>query len=819
MTALTTCLGYAVRGLRRSPGFTLLIVLVLAVGIGANTAIYCVVNGVLLRELPYGDPDRLVWFYETNPRRGWDRAEVAPANFLDWREEAASFSDITAVEDWPVNLTLQASGGAEVVKGIRVFGNFFSLLGVAPPLGRGFRPEESWAGADGIAVLADGFWRRRFGADPEIIGRTIVLDGRVREVVGVMPPRFRTPEVVWTGPNELAGPVDVWIPFGWDPALLDSVPFRQAHVIQSIGRLNEGVSVPTARRELASLAARLAERYPQTNHGMGAGIETLRKSIVRHARLPLILVMAGVGLVLLIACANVANLLLLRAFGRTRQIAIRVALGAARVRIFGESIAEGLVLAVAGGVLGLLVAVWGSSALRTLVPGNIPRAADVGIEGSVLAFSVMATLLVGLLLGLAPAIRSAAVDPTRSLSETRRSGEARSSKRVGRTLVAAEVGLAVVLVVGSSLLLRTLWKLERVELGFETDDVVLFTLSLPPSTYPDPGTLTDFHRELLDRAGALPAAVSVGLVTRPPLTGGWRSDFSVEGWQSDRHGLNVLHREVSPGYFSTLRSQIIAGRTFDDGDVSGNPLVVVVNRALAERFFPGRSPLGRRVAFDRAPAEDAVWYTIVGIVQDQRQEGLRGEPEPEIFGSVFQAPRRTVSLVLRTDGEPAGLVPAVRRLIGRMDAALPVSRVALLKEMVNGAMGRERFLLGLIGGFAVLALFLALLGVYAVTAYSVGRRMRELGIRAALGAEPMALLRETVIKGMGPVGFGCLLGLGGAALAASSLGTILYGVAPSDPATLTAAAGLVSVAGLLACWLPARRASRVDPSSAMRREI
>ena len=819
MVGLINPLRYTIRGLRRSPGLCLPIVLVLAVGIGANTAIFSVLNAVLLRQLSYRDPDGLVWFYETNPQRGWDRAEVAPANFLDWREGASSFSDITAMQDWPVDLTLRANGQAEPVRGIRVFGNFFSLLGVAPALGRGFQAEESWAGVDGVAVLSDGFWRRRFGADPQIVGRSILLDGRVREVVGVMPPGFRTPEVVWTGPNELAGPVDVWIPFGWDPAQRDSIPFRQAHVIQSIGRLRDGARLPAAGRELTSLAGRLAERYPRTNRGMGVGIEPLRSSIVGHARLPLLLVMAGVGLVLLIACANVANLLLAHALGRARQLAIRAALGAGRSRIFWESMLEGLLLAVAGGVLGVLVAVWGSSALGALVPRNIPRTADMGIDGTVLGFSLAVTMLVGVLFGLAPALRSAAVNPSRSLSETGRGGEGRSTSRVRRALVAGEVGLAVVLVVGSSLLLRTLWELRSVEMGFETDGVVVFTLSLPASTYSDPAAVSDFHRELLDRAAAIPAVASVGLVSRPPLTGGWRSDFSVEGWGEDQQGLNVLHREVSPGYFSTLGSRIVAGRPIDARDATGSPLVVVVNRTLAERYLSGQSPLGRRIVFDRTPGENATWYTIVGIVEDQRQEGLRGEPEPEIFGSLLQAPSRTVSLVLRTEGEPAATIPAVRQVIGRMDDAVPISRATPLEAMVAESLARERFLLRLIGGFAVVALLLALLGVYAVTAYSVRRRTRELGIRAALGAEPRALLRATVLNGMGPVGIGGFIGLAAAAVAASSLQAILYGVAPSDPTTLAASAGLVSAAGLLACWLPARRASRVDPASALRHEV
>lgn len=809
----------AVRSLIRAPGFTFTVVLVLALAVGANTAIFSMVRTVLLRPLPYPSPDRLVWFYETNPERGWERAEVAPANFLDWRERIESFADITALQDWPESLTLHVDGQVERVSAIRVFGNFFSLLGVEATVGRGFTLEESWVGADEVVVLSHDYWRRRFGGDAGVIGRRLRLDGRSRTVVGVMPEGFETPEVVWTSPTSLADAVDLWIPFGWSPTARDSVPFRRAHVVQAIGRLDPGATVEGAERELQAVARRLAGEYPGTNRGMGAGIEPLRESIVQHARLPLLLVMAGIGLVLVIACANIANLVMVRDLGRARRTAIHGALGAGPWRLFLLTLTESLILATLGGAAGLLVALWGTSALVGLAPETIPRTGEVGIDGSILLFTLAITMLTGLLFGLIPAIRSASIDPSRPLRVDDRAGTgSRSVSRISRSVVAFEVALAVVLVAGSGLLLRTIAELQSVDIGFDPEKLAAVEITLPAATYPDFASVSAFHRRLLREGRGLPGVEKAALTSHLPLEGGWRSDFTVAEWDADRFGLNVLHREVSPGYFGTVGTPLLAGRGFEAADVEGAPLVVVVNRTFARRYFPGGDPLGSRIAFESEPDESSTWYTIVGVAGDQRQEGLRGEPGPEIYGSVLQVTGRRTHLIVRSTGEPGATIPLLRRLIGRLDDELPVSRAVLLEQTVAESLERETFLLQLIGAFAIVALILSLLGVYGTTAHAEGRRLRESGIRAALGADSARLLKDALQRGVGPVLVGAAIGLAVALLSAPALRSVLYGVTPADPLTLAAATGLVGLAGLVACWVPARRAARVDPGTAIRSE-
>lgn len=803
---------YAARVLARSPGFTLIALSVLALGIGGNAAMFSVVRGVLLRPLEYGEADRLVWFYETNPERGWDRAEVAPANFLDWRERTTAFEEITAFQDWPEELTLVEGGEATSIRGIRVVGNFFSVLRAAPVLGRGFRPEETWAGNDAVVVVSHAFWTRRLGGDPGVVGETLVLDGVPRTVVGVMTPRFRTPEVVWTSPSALADPVDVWIPFGWTEAQRAAVFFRRAHVVQAVGRLRAGVGVDAASAELRAIAADLERAFPETNEGMGVGIERLHDAVVAHARLPLLVVMAATGLVLLIACANLANLLLVRMLDRGPQLAVRRALGASGGRIARQLLVESLMLAAVGGLAGVIVARVGVDFLVSLAPDDLPRVDRIAVDGTVLAFAALLALGTGVAVALLPALRGGRRELAGALRAGGRGGGGRrGARRASTGFVVAEVAVAVVLAAGAGLLLRTVYALEATPRGFETEDRVAVTVGLSERAYPDAVRITAFHRSLMERARGLPGVEAAGLTSRLPLEGGWRSDLSVDGVSRAAAVRGVLHREVGPGYFDAIDARIVAGRAIGEADHAEAPLAVVINRTLAERAFPRGGAVGRRVAFTGEPDADAAWYRVVGVVEDQAQEDLRNASGPEAFGSVLQTPRRTVNLVLHAGGEPSAAIGAARRIVRALDPAVPVVRATTLDAVSAATMSRERFLLGLVGVFAAFGLTLALLGVYGVTSQAVRRRTREIGIRSALGAAPAGLLRDVLGHGLSPVALGVAIGLVGALGAGRALSSYLFGVAPSDPATLAGVALLILAAGAVACWVPARRAVRVEP--------
>lgn len=806
-------LRFALRSLRSAPGFTAVAVAVLALGIGATTSVFSVLDAVLLRPLPYDDPGNLAWFYESNPERGWDRAEVAPANFLDWREQLESFSALGAMQDWTTEQTLLEGGEARRITVLGVTGNLFDVLGVAPRLGRSFREEETWAGHDAVVMLSYGFWQRAYGGDPGIVGRTVQLDGVSREVVGVMPASFRTPDLIWMSATSLAGPVDAWIPLGWRDQDRTAVFFRRAHIIQAIGRLRPGSTLARAREELRGVAARLAAAYPETNAGMGAGLERLQASVVGHARTPLVVVMGAVALLLLIACANVANLLLMRSLGRGRQMAVRAALGASRGALFRHALGEAVVLAAAGGVLGLLVASWGTDLLTRLAPASMPRMQDVTLSGPVLVFSLVTTLATGAIFGVLPALRSARAELGQALRT--RTGAGGRSSRSRAVLVTVEVALAVVLAGTAGLLVRTVDALSSVDAGFRAEDRLAVEVDLSPGSYPGITEIFAFYRQLLARAADLPGVESAALTRSLPLEGGWSSSFSVAGWDADHARGDILHREVSPGFFTTLGTPILAGRTFASTDDVDAPLVVVVNRTFADRYLPDGA-VGRRISFDEAPDSSSFWYDVVGVVGDQKQNSLRADARPEVFGSIYQSGGRGRTLVLHTRMTPAAATAAVRALVRELDPSLPVGRVITVHSVVDRAMSGERYLLGLLTTFALAALLLALLGVYGVTAQSVRERTRELGIRAALGADPASLLRGVLVRGMGPVLLGIAVGVLAALPAASLLRSTVFGTTTTDPATFAATALLLAASGLAASLVPALRTRRIEPMRVLR---
>jgi putative ABC transport system permease protein len=803
-------LRYALRQIRVHPAHALLVAATLALGIGANTAMFSAVNAVVLRPLPFRDPGRLYMLWEENPVKGWNRETAAPANMFDWKAGVTAFQDMAAYADFDDEKNLTGEGEPHVLHATDVTGDFFSVLGVAPRLGRGFHPEETWQGSEPVVVLSDATWRDRFGADPGVVGRTIRLDGVTRRVVGVMPAGFHYP-------NQN---VQAWLPMGWDPASRTKTFFRRAHWLRPIARLRPGATVGEARKQLAAVAHRLQERYPETNRNMSAGMTPLHRFVVGDTRTPLLVLLGAVGLLLLLACANVANLLLVRASGRAREMAVRLALGAQGRRLVRLLMTESLLLSVAGGAGGVLLGWWGTRVLERLQPHDLLRVAHFGIDPSVLGFAAAITILSGLLFGLAPALWARRADAAETLREGRHTGApGRSARRTAGALVVAEVALALLLVTGAGLLVRSFWHLQDVNPGFDAHGVLSATVELPGTEY-DTGTkATAFFRELVARAGTIPGVESVGATSQLPLIEqGYTSDFSIEGRDPDDYGSEVIHRRVTPGYFRTMRVPVLEGRALTDADRMDGRMVTVINQALARRYFPNQDPVGQRIAADAHPDSTSVWRTIVGVVGSERQNGMAAPPQIEMLVPVAQDPTSKMSLLLRTAGDPTTLVPAVRRLVQALDPELPLFRVRTLASVRNESLARQRYLMALLLVFAGVALVLAIVGVYGVTAQAARQRTREIGIRMALGARLRHVLAAVVGRSMALIGGGLLLGSAAALLATRAMTSLLFQVSPDDPPTYAAVAAILAAAGLAASWLPARRAARVDPMTVLREE-
>jgi len=800
----------AVRGFLRRPGFTAVAVGALALGIGANIAIFSVFHAVVLRPLPFEDPERLVAVWEKNPERDWHQAQVAAANFLDWRERTETFVDMAAHNDWLDERTLMVAGEPRVLRGNEVTGSFFRVLGVAPIHGRGFDDEHTWAPGGKAAVLSYGLWQRLYGGDPGVVGRELELDGVGHRILGVMPEGFDYP----------FADADLWLNLAWDPERREQVSFRRAHGMRVVGRLEEGVTREQAEAELATIAARLETEYPETNTEMGNGITPLREWIVGDTRRPLQILLAAVGLVLLIACANVANMLLARATGRRHEMAVRYAMGGSRRRLVVQGLTEGLLLATAGGAVGLALGVLAIDPFLALSPESLPRLDEVTVDATLVVFSLGVTLLTGLVFGFLPAWRGASVDPAEGWGASSRGASPdRRSMRASGVLVAAEVALALPLLIGAGLLVRTLWNFSQVEPGFVAEDVLVAQVALPATRYPDAERVTAFYRQLLDSVRGLPGVEAAAMSSRLPFRNQrWSSDFTAEGWSADRYGVGVRHDEITPGLFETLGVPVIRGRDFDASDGLESAGVVLINQALADRYFPDQDPVGRRVIFDRQPSEGSTWRTIVGVVGNVRRESLALGELPSFYAPVFQDPTRAQYLQVRTGGDPRRLVGSVRQRVHDLDPALPLFDVTTLEEVMASSMARERFLLALLAAFAGVATLLAAVGIFGVTYYSAVRRVREIGVRVALGARLGSVVALVVRRGISPVLAGIVAGFVLAAVVVRGMSVVLFEVEPLDPLTYAGAAALLLLAGLLACVPPARWASRVDVVSALHTE-
>jgi predicted permease len=802
---------FALRALRRSPALAAAAIVTLALGIGAITSIFSAVNAVMLRPLPFAEPGRLVMLWEESAERDWHRANVAPANFLDWREQMPAFDGLAAYADFSDRVTLIREGEPLLFKAANVTGNFFDVLGARPQHGRGFREPETWRGGGAVGVLSDRTWRTRFGADPEIIGRSIELDGQPVEIVGVMRPGFAFP---WED-------VDIWRPMEWNREDAGQPFFRRAHWLRAVGRLRPDVTTEAAGLQLATVAGRLRDQYPATNATLGAGLTPLHEFLVGETRRPLLMLLGAVTLLLLISCANVGNLLLVQAGNRAREVSLRLALGAGRMRLVRQAITESLVLSFLGGAAGLLLGWQGTSLLASMLPPGILRVSDFGMDWSVLGFMLVVTTVSGLLFGIAPAVWSMRRYPAEALREDARGSGSQRTRRWGNALVVGEVALALALSVGAGLLVRSFVELQRVDPGFDSKGVVAVSLVLPASRYDTMPKVHTFYDELVTRTKTLPGVTDAAIVRSLPLGGlSWSSGFAVAGRPvtAASQAVDVVHRDVSPDYFRTMRVPLRRGRPFTEADRSNAPLVVIVNETLARGWFAAEDPIGQRVSFDREPDSTSAWFTIVGVVGDEHQESPAVAPKMEVFSPARQEDSRGMVLVARTAGDPAAIGPAIHRVVAELDPMLPIRSTETLDEVAARAVALQRFLMTLLVIFAVVGVTLAVVGVYGVLAQIVRQRTRELGIRIALGAASGDVQWLVVRHGLSLAAAGLAIGAVLALLATRAVGGLLYGVPAADPLTFAGAGLVLGLTVVAASWIPARRASRADPAIALRAE-
>jgi len=795
---------YAFRGMRRSPAFTLTAVLSLALGIGANTAIFSIVNAVLLRPLPYRQPDRLIMLWERD--KNGDNA-VAPADFRDWRAQSRSFEHLAAF----IHTTFSITGGdrPERVAGELVSPDLLPLLGVAPALGRGFTPDDERQVPYTCVILSYGLWQRRFGADPQVIGQTLESNGRKLTIVGVMPKGFDFPAgLIRTSP-------EIWVPLS-RPA--EEWTVRGFHYLRVIGRLRDGVTLPAAASEIDAIQKRIAQQ--DTDAFAAVRLVRLASDMVGDVQTPLLVIFAAVFFVLLIACVNVANLILARSSARQREFAIRLALGAGRARLVRQLSTESLLLGVFGGALGIALALAMTKAIVAMAPASVPRLAGVRMDAQVLLFTLVVSLLAGLLSGVAPASGFSA----RRLGEQLKSGGRGAGQAAGgrlrSVLVASEIALALVLVTGAGLMAQSLYRLEQVRPGFRTQNILTFSVAVPVVKY-SPAQQPVFFSELMDRIRTLPGVEAVGATTALPLSG-TDEDYSFEIQGRPRLAgqpmMGAHYRVVTPGYFDALGIPLMHGRVFSVRDTADSSPVVVINEALARRYFAGVDPLGQRVVIGNGRRAVPVASEVIGIVKDVNHFSLAVRPTPEMYETGAQAPQLGMMLAVRAAGDPRALLPAIRRQLSGIDRDVPLSKVQTMSDLMDESLAPSRFRGALVGAFAAFAMLLAALGVYGVMAYTLSRRTSEIGIRVALGARPAQVMELIIVRALRLSLAGVAIGLAAALWLTQFLKGLLFETGTADPLTFAASAAILIAAALAASYLPARRAMKVDPMSALRHE-
>jgi putative ABC transport system permease protein len=818
---------YAVRTLLRTPAMTITALITLALGIGANTALFSVADAVLLRPLPFADADRLVLLSTTRPAQGLMSLPFSLPNFRDVQQQNQVFDGMAA---WALGRFNLAADEPEQVQYAVTTSNFFELLGVTAARGRTFFPAEDTPASGPVVVISHSLWQRRFGSDPAIVGRGISLDGRTYEVVGVLPAGFRF--------LKFRGDTEVWLPLGPDP-FVDRRYARAVHSMGVMARLAPGVTMGKARAEMETIAERLSRAYPE-NRGRGIAVMSLREQVVGNLRQAVIVLLGAVAFVLLIACANVASLLLTRANARQREMAIRSALGAGRGRLLRQLLTEHILLAAGGGVFGLIVGIWSLELFKAVPPAApslfVPYAIDpdrIRIDRTVLAFTATLSLLTGLVFGLMPALESSRTDVMGALKQGgSQSGGGRRQTRLRAALVVAEVAMAVTLLVGAALLVRTFVRLQQVDPGFSTENIVTFNVNLSPVAYKEPARMTGFFDAVIERARALPGALAAGGVEFLPLGGiDSATPLIVEGRPRAAPGEDVQahYRAVTPDYFRAMGIRLVAGRELNVSDRADGVRVAVINETLARRFWPNENPLGRRAALtqealrfrpDGPPTIDAASSTreIVGVVTDVRHSGLQTQPVPEMFVPLAQRPVRDLSIVVRTSGDPLGLARDLRQVVRGVDPVQPIASITSVADLVAVSMARPRFNLLLLSSFAALALMLAAVGVYGLMAFAVALRTREIGIRLALGGQARDVASLVVHQGMRLALTGLAIGLAGALALARIMAPLLFEIRPLDPLAFLAAAAVLFSVAFIATYGPARRAAGIDPIDALRVE-
>ena len=805
-------LRYGVRVLARSPVFTAVAVLTLALGIGANTAVFSVVNGVLLRSLPYQNPDRIITIW--HPSRGGHTLGLTDVEFFDIGARNQVFEELAAYATGATNFT--GAGEPERVTATWVSAGFFPVLGVQPALGRVFTAEDDKPDIAPVVVLSQGLWQRRFGADQGVIGRQVSLNGISRTVIGVMPQGFQFG----------SGEVEMWLPLGLDPGNVN--PGDRSY--NAIGRLRPDATLARARVEMNAIAAQLAEEY-KTRFPKGANATSslnlipLHELIVGDVRPALLLLLASIAFVLLIACANVANLQLARGAARQKEIALRLALGASRLRIIRQLLTESLILSLLGGVAGLLLAYWGVSALLALAPANLPRTGEVGIDGTVLLFTLVVSLLAGIVFGLAPGLRFSHPDLQASLKESGRTTAGSSSRRTRHLLVVSELALAVLLLAGAGLMIKSFIRLLNVDPGFDPRNVLIARISLPQAKYPQHQQVDTFYRQLLERVGTAPGVEVAGMVTVLPLSGlNSNASFEIEGRPraSEEVVQNADYRMVNSEYFRAMGIPLLKGRHFAASDQEGAPAVVIINEAMMQAFWPGEEPLGKRINMG---VPGSPWLTIIGVIKDVKHKALNVASKPEFYFLHSQnayakglGVHRSMTLAVRGADDPLALTGVVKSAVQAIDKDVPVAKIETMERVLSTSVAQPRFTMLLLAIFALVALTLAAVGIYGVMAYSVGQRKHEIGIRMALGAQGRDVLKLIVGQGMGMAVIGIGVGLCLAFALTRVMSGLLFEVSPTDTLTFAVIALLPLAVALAASLLPARRALKVDPMVALRYE-
>jgi predicted permease len=797
---------YALRMLRKNPGFTSIAVITLALGIGVNTAIFSLVDGILLRPLPYEQPDRLVRLVQSQRQLGLDTWNLSQATFSFLRDNNHSLEAVAAYSTSGANLT--GNGEPERVTIGTVSADFFKVLGIPPLLGRGFSAGEDTPGKNGVCVIGFGFWQRQFGGDPNIIGKSLELNSAAAEVIGVMPAGFSFPR-----PG-----IDLWTPLALNPTR--TAPY----FLRAIGRLGSGVSLAEAQAETTGVLWDYARQHPDTSESripldQGSALKTivtpLKEAMVASTQKPLIILLCAVGLVLLIACANVANLLLARATSRVREIAVRFALGATPSRVARQLLTESVVLAAIGAAVGMMLAWVGVRMLDRLPIEGIPRIEVVTVDGRVLAFTAGIGLLTGLLFGLMPALRAYRIGIVAGMHEGGRGGT--SSRRSSSVLVAAQFALSFVLLIGAGLLMKSFQRLQSVDVGFNPEKLLTMVVSLPARKYSKPQQSVQFYQNLMDRMRSVPGVRSAGLTTNIPFVGDDNSDnFIVEGHepQTGEEGVQTQLLSITPGHLQVMGIPLLRGRDFLETDTGNSQAVAIIDETLARMYWPDGDALGKRVE----TTGDMQWMTIVGVVGGIKQDGFAEDLKPHIYMPVAQSPALLAKLVVRTDGPPTATLGAIKSEVSALDPNIPVFSIRTMQDVIDRTLNSQRLTNLLLTSFSVLALVLAAVGIYGTMSLYVGSRKNEFGIRMALGAQPGMLLRSVLKEGLMLIAVGVATGVVGALALTRTISSLLFHVSPTDPVVFTGVSLVLVVVALTACFVPARRASRVDPITALRHE-